>query len=292
MSTVFNNSELCHVFAQQTQDYGRNQGETLFFEGNVIYSYGHHYPLAKITNGFCLVNSSRYSNTTAKQTSYLMRAVNEKILNVPNPKASTKEEHRKNLDSFVENVLTFENKRQRARTEENKDFYEMQARKEVEQLTQYIELFKIKPLKKYRLLIESDDISETTEAERTRREKAEKRAKAKAKKAEKDKLKRWKNGENINIFTGHQGHELLRIKGDQIETSKGIKLSFEEGKRLFNIVNKVKGQKENFTPVNRALKVNNYYSVDYISTKGDLKAGCHFIKWEEIQETAKNLNWL
>ena len=291
MAQTFTNSDLCHVFAQQSQEYGRNAGKTLFFESNIIYSYGHHYPMAKILNGFALVNSTGYSNTTAKQTSYLLRALHQKIIHVPNPKAETKEEHRENLNAFMDNVLNFQHKASRARKEESRDFYEIQARKEVEQLTQYLELFNIKPLKKYRLLIESDDLSETTEAERTRRANAEKRAKAKLRKAEREKLTRWKKGENIHIFTGHQGHELLRIKGDQIETSKGIKIDFKEGKRLFNIVSKVRESGEKFTP-KQTLKVNHYYTVNWIDKNGDFKAGCHLIKWPEIEETAKSLNWL
>jgi len=292
MQTVFNNSDLCHVFAQQSQEYGKNAGETLFFEDKVIYSYGYHYPMAKIIDGFALVNSSRYSNTTAKQTSFLKRALYQTIIEVPNPKAKSKEDHIKNMDNFFDNVIQYQKKASRARTEDNRDFYEMQAREEVEQLTQYVELFKIKPLKKYRLLIESNDLSETTEAEIIRRIKAEKRAKAKLIKAQKDALKDWKKGKRVHIMMNHSGGELLRIKGESIETSKGIKLTFEEGKRLFKIVNKVRGQKEDFKPENRALKVNGYYSIDYINTKGDLKAGCHFIKWEEIKETAKKLNWI
>jgi len=292
MQTVFNNSDLCHVFAQQSQEYGKNAGETLFFEDKVIYSYGYHYPMAKIIDGFALVNSSRYSNTTAKQTSFLKRALYQTIIEVPNPKAKSKEDHIKNMDNFFDNVIQYQKKASRARTEENRDLYDMQSRTEVEQLTQYVELFKIKPLKKYRLLIESNDLSETTEAEIIRRIKAEKRAKAKLIKAQKDALKDWKKGKRVHIMTNHAGGELLRIKGESIETSKGIKLTFEEGERLFKIVNKVRGQKEDFKPENRALKVNGYYSIDYINTKGDLKAGCHFIKWEEIKETAKKLNWI
>ena len=48
MKTVFNNSEVCHVFAQQEQEYGRSGN--IFFEGKKIYSYGYHYLMGNIIN--------------------------------------------------------------------------------------------------------------------------------------------------------------------------------------------------------------------------------------------------
>ena len=46
MQTVFNNSMVAHVWAQQTQAHGRNAGNTFYFEGPTIYSYGEHFPIA------------------------------------------------------------------------------------------------------------------------------------------------------------------------------------------------------------------------------------------------------
>ena len=47
MKTVFTNTDTIHTFAQQTQYEGRNSTNTIFFEGNKIYSYGYHYLLGE-----------------------------------------------------------------------------------------------------------------------------------------------------------------------------------------------------------------------------------------------------
>jgi hypothetical protein len=80
------NSELCKVFAQQTQTHG--QGNNMFFEYQTIYSYGHHYEIAQIVEAktgekIAFVNSNTYSNTTSKHTYHVLRALNIRYFFVP-----------------------------------------------------------------------------------------------------------------------------------------------------------------------------------------------------------------
>lgn len=90
MKQVFNNRQLAHVWAQQTQATGRNPSNSMYFSGNKIYSYGSHYCVASInvnSNGdrLNLVNECNYSVTTAKQRSDVWNALNYKGLYVPCP---------------------------------------------------------------------------------------------------------------------------------------------------------------------------------------------------------------
>tara|TARA_R110001632_G_scaffold76966_5_gene174285 strand:+ start:10988 stop:11941 length:954 start_codon:yes stop_codon:yes gene_type:complete len=60
-----NNSEVAHIFAQQSQ----HEGETanVFFKGNKLYSYGYHYTTAHIiSENKVIINNIGYSNSTAK----------------------------------------------------------------------------------------------------------------------------------------------------------------------------------------------------------------------------------
>lgn len=80
------NSELCKVFAQQTQTHG--QGNNMFFEYQTIYSYGHHYEIAQIIEAktgekIAFINSNTYSNTTSKHTNHVLRALNIRYFFVP-----------------------------------------------------------------------------------------------------------------------------------------------------------------------------------------------------------------
>ena len=90
MKRVFTNQELCHVFISQSQNEGRNQTSSMYFEGNEIYSYGSHYLMGKIysedTGQVILINEDNYSNTTAKQKCYLRRACSHiPSFEVPDP---------------------------------------------------------------------------------------------------------------------------------------------------------------------------------------------------------------
>lgn len=79
MKKVFNNQQLCHVWASQSQDSGRNANGSMFFEGNTIYSYGRHYAMATIHENnqgkLVLVNEHNYSITTCKQRNDVTRAI-------------------------------------------------------------------------------------------------------------------------------------------------------------------------------------------------------------------------
>lgn len=85
MRTTFKtNAEVCHVWAQQTQSTGR--AGNIFFHASKIFSYGPHYTAAMIhtfSKGkrgkppirFALVNSHRYSVTTAQHPGHIRNAL-------------------------------------------------------------------------------------------------------------------------------------------------------------------------------------------------------------------------
>lgn len=56
----------------------KTKAQNLFFEDNVLYSYGYHYPLcikikSDIYGYIYFINSDGYSNTTARHTGHLTR---------------------------------------------------------------------------------------------------------------------------------------------------------------------------------------------------------------------------
>ena len=82
MKKVFqSNSELSKVFANQTQTLGRSN--SMFFEHQIIYSYGYHYEIAKIVytdkgEDIAFINSNGFSSTTAKHTNHVFRGLSDK----------------------------------------------------------------------------------------------------------------------------------------------------------------------------------------------------------------------
>jgi len=66
--TVHPPAMVAYLWANKAQDYGRNPGNSLWFRGNVIYSYGLHFPIARhiARNGrsAVLLSTRGYSKTT------------------------------------------------------------------------------------------------------------------------------------------------------------------------------------------------------------------------------------
>lgn len=80
MKTVFSsNSQVCHVWAQQNQAMGR--AGSIFFRDSMIFSYGDHYPMAKIhrikTRRIALINSHNYSTTTEHHKNRVRKALSD-----------------------------------------------------------------------------------------------------------------------------------------------------------------------------------------------------------------------
>ena len=69
--TVFG-QEVYSAFSSGEYDFGKNySNETVFFQGDTIYSYGYHFPMAIKMDNYYLVNADTYSNTTSKHQSQL-----------------------------------------------------------------------------------------------------------------------------------------------------------------------------------------------------------------------------
>ena len=75
------NSQIAEFFV--LRDLEKNQkleGSHFFIDGNTIYSYGYHFPIAvKLKDGF-LFNSCGYSMTTAKHKGYVKRAIGNNFI--------------------------------------------------------------------------------------------------------------------------------------------------------------------------------------------------------------------
>lgn len=107
LKTVFTSSMVAHVWAQQTQEHGRNQQGNIYFYGDSIYSYGSHYLMGKIheVNGkrIALINECNYSPTTVTHRYHTIDAVKGLMdyFLVPNPSLI---DDPKNLQYFKDKV--------------------------------------------------------------------------------------------------------------------------------------------------------------------------------------------
>lgn len=121
MRHVFPTSEVFHLWAHQTQSYARNPSGNVFFDGPTIYSYGRHFPVARIYERkgekLVLLNSASRSVTTAKHQREAHQAVSHlRAMRCPFAPSeyNAKEKHTGNLAYVQKEIGEHLDKSQRA----------------------------------------------------------------------------------------------------------------------------------------------------------------------------------
>lgn len=98
---------------------------------------------------------------------------------------------------------------------------------------------------------------------------------------------RWYNNK---LFFG--GNVLLRVVGNHVETSKNIKLSFEECKRIWRLVSLWHENSRDFTSDNVACDLSGYGWKISAYRNDLLYSGCHTIAYPEMEYIARKLNFI
>jgi hypothetical protein len=115
------------VIQKKTGRSSRGKHQSLLFYDGVLYSYGAHYPLARVVVlsdkyvhiAVTLINTSGYSVTTAKHISYAKRCSPYIVIEYSgNILTAKKEDIIAELESTLEEV---ENKKEKARAENRKE---------------------------------------------------------------------------------------------------------------------------------------------------------------------------
>ncbi|MFA6102823.1 MAG: hypothetical protein WC721_11595 [Victivallaceae bacterium] len=295
MKTVLrNHDEVAHYWSNQIQPEGK--ASRLFFEGNTIFSYGHHFEIAKIVKP-CVVlfTENSYSSSTGKHLSITRRAIPHHFKVFPAATSrscygnySVTTDNIANLTYYLKQAEEFLNKAVRARTlAEN---YAKTAKHWLSIFIDYSKEFEVNT-KPFTRLFEtlSDTIDNFKIPEKYL---AYVKSKLDAKKiAEQAKIKDWKD--HLQKWKNHTGNYLdcsipecefdyLRIVGNEIETSKNVRLSIASALLLWRKLQQqesVKGEKidDRWTVIDNNPKF--------------LQVGCHKILQSEIQAMAKQLGY-
>jgi len=78
-----------HIAGYDKKSTGHNSSRSLYYIGDVLYSYGSHYPMAWFQGGQAiLINSDKYSNTTSRHMSKLKLALEDYCINEFYPKTN------------------------------------------------------------------------------------------------------------------------------------------------------------------------------------------------------------
>ncbi len=115
-----------------------------------------------------------------------------------------------------------------------------------------------------------------------------------------DKIAAWRNG------TGYQlpylSNVLMRVRGDNVETSRGATFPIEHARKAFPLVkacrehgrtfdrNGHSGEYVTFDIHNTFSSRLGHFHIDKIDMGGNVTAGCHYVEWCEIEHVARQLD--
>ena len=302
---VFRNYDECaHVWAQQKQESGSSNGRRMYFEGKSIYSYGPHFEIARFVKpGVVLETTRTYSNTTRTHQSAVSGAVGHlKSFDVP-----SFTDHKENVQHFMDSAAARAQSMKRARSGATQ--WELAwFRKILKTGHDYVSTFRrdidIDTAQKFysfyrnrRKLLTDKDIRVlrercklwTARAEDRRRRKSEiRQAEWRSRELAQAAMEvwgtevyrlngeAWKAGDRLREY---QGPVLLRVKGAEIETTRGAYVPIEGAKELWAMI-------KEHRPVH-GFEIGHYTVTGLID--GKLVIGCHEIPLREVARMARVL---
>lgn len=271
-----------------------NTAGTLYYEGDTIYSYGTHFPIAKhIKNkkgeNAVLFTTKGYSNTTAKHISVVRSACSHLTViycsEVPTRYYDVR--HELNYENWVKQIQGIALSLPKAKKPAK---YIEQIEQVLSQVKTYQEFFGVKPSTDQKKVFTMPITGFVKMAEKTLKERAQKEAERKE--AERvrveTELKEFRSFERDHIYsTGNTAYLRYNKKTKRIETSKQVEIPAEIARRFYKWVKAqilsggCNGDCE-MTILN--------YKVKAVNTL-EFTVGCHTITIAEADQLALKLKW-
>jgi muconolactone delta-isomerase len=102
-----------------------------------------------------------------------------------------------------------------------------------------------------------------------------------------DAISAWRNGHRVNLpWNNSTAH--LRVKGNNIETSRGAVFPVEHGKKAFQLIAMCREHAREYIRNGHTIHLGNF-AIDRVTSQGDVHAGCHFVAWPEVEYVAREL---
>lgn len=291
MRHVVNSLTVAHLWAHQTQSEAHNQNRSVFFRCGVIYSYGDHFPIArhvtsKSGSPAVLFTTASYSVTTSEHCSMVRSAIPSSVpvFNVPNVYAKIKAEHEGNLANYAKRISESLLKAARARQEFSREWKHKEAIELRAEAIEYAEFFRV-PYAKTLPVVPALDSEALRKIKQTANTKAA-NERREAIERNRERVEQWRQGEYVGSF-GSNLPDMLRVSqdGQSIETSRGVSFPISHAKRGLALVRAVRNSGETWHTNGHTCKLG-YYQIDSITPDGTVKAGCHTVRWAEIERIA------
>ncbi len=302
---VFDTGEIPHLWAHRTQEEARNRQGNLYFTGDTIYSYGSHFPVARhVTNDAgeraVLFTTATYSVTTSSHCSAVRSAIPSgiRVFHVPNVchgrysgSDLTADDHACNLADDAERIEKHVVTSARARSSYAKTWNTQHAGHLRDQAFAYCAFFGL-PVPNIPEVPEIDCDALTAICKREAKRAAEKAEQTKREPAaaivrQQQLITKWRAGQYSSCL--YDVPAMLRIDGDEVQTSRGAPFPISHAKRALAFIRKVRESGQAYVRNGRTIHLGPY-ALDRIEPDGAVKAGCHVVSWEEIERIAPSLD--
>lgn len=292
---MVSHDRVAHRWAQRPaapKDHAR--GHSMFFEGDTIYSYGSHFPIARWafppkSSPVVLFTSRSYSVTTAKHKSKVHHALGYgSVFTVPNVRANSKTEHRDNVRALLQESAEALRKSKRARAHKARHLQE--SAELLDTARRYARLFRTGQ----RIPKTSAKIAEEIEAARALQRKREAGALVKARARDAEAFERWRAGDPDarcpHSYGTDRGYALMRVveraDGPIVQTSLGAEVPVDHVHRALPIVRAIKARGESRHRNGDTIRVGHFHLDAIDGATGAVTAGCHRFTWAEVERLA------
>lgn len=285
-------NSVAHAWANQT---GRaRKGFNMFYDGRTLYSYGSHFPIARITDvqlsdgrGVILFTSKGYSVSTAKHKSITRRAIDYSrfaVFEVELVNASTPEAHLANYEALIGRARESLQKAKRARVYAS--MHTDDALNAIGDANAYSAVFGLDMphLTVVELDAASAAIVERANQQRAAAELAQAKAARERALRERETLREWLCG--AAVYPPHTRVPYVRVHGDQVETTWGARVPLNDALRAWTLMKAARNERRALTVTpNGGLRVGDF-TVSAINETG-MRVGCHYIPFKFAQLAAR-----
>jgi hypothetical protein len=286
-----NRKELAHLWAHKAQPSGR--ASTFYFEGDTIYSFGPHFPIARHYKGVVLFTTQRVRQRTAAHISATAYACHHmQVFHVHDP---SRNPSGKDVNAYALEIDKMVTRAARAR---DLSFLIDQLRLKVDNANLFCEHFGFKT--RFSMPANIDELEAKAKINAAKIDAAKIKRQKREEAAAQESIQKWLAGESITIpytisrvYLRAKHSACESINGNEpdamvMQTSKGAVVPLADAERAFKFCMKMreKGWHRN----GETFKVG-HYQLDAVNSDGVI-AGCHRITWQTIEEFAKQQGWI
>jgi hypothetical protein len=278
-----NNSQVAHIWAQGANKFVK--GSHFFCEHNIIYSYGHHFPIAKILpTGEILFTVRRRSITTAKHIGYVRQAIADmsRVYFVDRVDIHEKSGHVINLQRMADNIESLKVQLSEAKRDKRRLELLGSIKRHIAEHNRYSMQFKLR--KRLKPIDESNfaTLLEAAKLQQAKNKRAEDKRQAKQLAEQQEILAAWLQGAEKFPTASVVGIH-FRIVGDDLQSTMGAEFPIDHAKRAFSFIQSQWNNPQQPLPTIRL----GYFTIDKIEPDGTIVAGCHRITKQAVLDAAQ-----